>query len=113
MLKLRVPYFGYIMRRKDSLEKTMLGRVKDSRKRGRPNTRWTDSLKEATGLNLEELSRGTDDRTFWRSFIHRLTINWWPLDGTLQQQQKAITLPYTAHLLKSQADINSETVSCF
>ena len=47
MIKLRLSYFGHIMRRQDSLEKTiMLGKVEGSRKRGRPNMRWIDSFKK-------------------------------------------------------------------
>ena len=54
-MKLRLSYFGHIMGRQDSMAKTiMLGKVEDSRKRGRPNNiRWTDSLKEAIGLSLQ------------------------------------------------------------
>ena len=56
-LKLRLSYFGHIMRRQDSLEKTaMLRKVEGSRKRGRPNRRWADSLKEPTGLSLQDQS---------------------------------------------------------
>ena len=65
MIKLRLSYFGHIMRRQDSLEKTiMLGRAEGSRKRGRPNMRWIDSIKEAIGMSLQELSRAVEDRTF-------------------------------------------------
>ena len=61
MLKLKLSYFGHILRRQDSLEKTiMLGKVEGSRKRGRQNTRWVDSLKEATRLSLQELSLRID-----------------------------------------------------
>ena len=53
ILKLRGSYFGHIVRRQDSWgEMIMLGMVKDNRRRGRPNTMWTGSLKEATGLSL-------------------------------------------------------------
>ena len=77
MLKLGLSYFGHIMRRKDFLEKTMiLGKVGSSRKRGRPNMRWTDTLKEITGLSLQESSRVAEDRTFWRVFINRVTMSW-------------------------------------
>ena len=62
MLKLRLAYFGHIMSRQDSLEKTlMLGKVEGSRKRGRPNTRWSDSLKEPTGLGWLELKGAAED----------------------------------------------------
>ena len=61
------------MRRQDFLEKTiMLENVEDSRKRGRPNTRWTDSLKEAIRLSFQELSRAVEERPFWRVLIHRV-----------------------------------------
>ena len=52
------------MRRQDSLEKTiMLGKVESSRKRGRPNMRWIDFIKEAIGMSLQELSKVVEDRT--------------------------------------------------
>ena len=70
-IKTEASYFGHIMRRKDSLEKTVLGKVEGSR-RGRPNMRWTDSLKETTGLGSQELSRTAEDRTFWRALIHKV-----------------------------------------
>ena len=61
--KLRLSSFGHIVRRQDALEKTiMLGKVESNRKRGRPNTRWTSSLREAPGLGLQELSRAVEDR---------------------------------------------------
>ena len=75
MSKLRLPSFGHILRRQDSLGETiMLGKVEGSRKRGRPNTRWAGSLKEATTLSLQELIRAAEDRTCWRSLSHRVTI---------------------------------------
>ena len=81
MLKLRLSCFGHIMRRQDSLEKTiMLGKVKGSRKGGGPNMRWSDSLKEPTGLCLQELRRAVEDRTIWKSLIHRVILR--QLDGT-------------------------------
>ena len=74
MIKLRLSYFGHIMRRQDSLEKTiMLGKVEGSRKRGRPNMRWIDSIKAAMGIGLQDLSRAVEDRTLWTSLIHRVT----------------------------------------
>ena len=83
MIKLRLSYFGHIMRRQDSLEKTiMLGKVEGSRKRGRPNMRWIDSIEEAIGMSLQELSRAVEDRTLWTSLIHRVARSWRPLHGT-------------------------------
>ena len=72
----------------------MLGKVEGSRKRGRPNTRLTDSLKEAISLNLQEMSRSIEDGIFWRPAIHRVTINQRQLDSTQQQllQQDEVSL---------------------
>ena len=68
IMKLKVLYFGHIMRRQDSLEKTiMLGKVEVNRKRGRPNTRGIDPLKESTALSLQEPSKAVEDRTCQRS----------------------------------------------
>ena len=73
MIKLRLSYFGHIMRRQDSLEKTiMLGKVEGSRKRGRPNMRWIDSIKEAIGMSLQKLSRTVEYRTLKTSLINRV-----------------------------------------
>ena len=61
MLKLGLSYFGHIMRKQDSLEKTiMLGKLEGSRKRGRPVMRWTETVKEARSLSLQELSKKQD-----------------------------------------------------
>lgn len=61
------------MRRQGCLEKTMmLGKIEGSRKRGRPNIRGTDSIKEATGISLQKLSKAAEDRTLWTSLIHRV-----------------------------------------
>ena len=62
------------MRKQDFVDKTiMLGKVEGSRKRGRANTRWADSLKGTTGLSPQELSRAVEDRTFWRLLIQQVT----------------------------------------
>ena len=54
----------------------MLGKVEGSRKRGRPNMRWIDSIKEAIGMSLQKLSRAVEDRRLWTSLIHRVTRCW-------------------------------------
>ena len=60
-----------------TLEKTiMLEKAEGSKKSGRPDTRCIDSLKEVTGLNLQELNRAVEDGTFWSLLIHRVTIGW-------------------------------------
>ena len=67
MTKLKLPYFQHILRRQGSLEKTrMPGKAEGSRRRGRPNRRWTDCVQEATGANLR---RDVEGRTLWVSCI--------------------------------------------
>ena len=63
MLKLRLFYFGHIMRRNESLEKTIiLGGNEGRRKRGRPNKRWIDSIREDMDMKLQELNRLVNNR---------------------------------------------------
>lgn len=60
----------------------MLGKVKSSRKRRRPNMSWIESIKQVTVLSFKEMSRDVEDRAFWKSLINRITINQRQLDGT-------------------------------
>ena len=63
ILKMRLQYFGHLMRREDSLEKTlMLGKCEGERKRGRQRMRWLDSVIEATNTNLIKLREAVEDR---------------------------------------------------
>ena len=71
ILKLRLQYFGHLMRREDSLEKTlMLGKCEGKRRRGRQRTRWLDSVIEATNMNLTLLWEAVEDRMAWRALVH-------------------------------------------
>ena len=82
MIQLRLPFFGHIVRRQDSLEKTiMLGKTEGSRKGGRSNVRWVDSIKEAIGVSLQELRTAVKDWTSWTALIHRVTRSRSSLDG--------------------------------
>ena len=71
MLKLKLQYFGHLMRRVDSLEKTlMLGGIKDRRRRGRQRMRWLDGIMDSMDVSLSELPEMVMDREAWRSVIH-------------------------------------------
>ena len=81
MLKLKLQYFGHLVQRADSLEKTLMRGKTESRRRGQQRMRWLDDIIDSMNMNVSKLWKIVEDREAWRAAVHGAAKSWTQLSN--------------------------------